>query len=94
MKIVALFPLVLLAACDVNNDASNDQLTVEYNQQQIERGAQEAASTARSVAAGVGNVAQSAGRAIENEVGDIDVDVNVSRDRSNAEQSGAAENKQ
>jgi hypothetical protein len=72
-------PLLALAACDVNNDAANDQIGVQYDEQAIENGAAAAARTAKEVGSGVGNVASSAGRAIKNEVGDIDVDVTRTR---------------
>jgi len=75
-------PLVLVAACNVENDAGNDQVTLEYNQQRIEETAAETAATAKEVASGVGNVAASTGRAIKKEVGDIDVDVDVTRNKS------------
>jgi len=75
-----LLPLLALAACNVDNDAANDQVRVEYNEQKIEDAASDAARTARDVASGVGNVAAASGRAIKKEVGDIDVDVDVRRD--------------
>ena len=78
---IALALLLGAAACNVENDAANDQLTLEYNRQRIEDAARDAAATARNVAASVGNVADSTGRAIGNEVGDIDVDVDVTRNR-------------
>jgi hypothetical protein len=72
-------PLFALGACSVDNDAANDQIGVQYDQERIENGAAAAARTAREVGSGVGNVASSAGRAISNEVGDIDVDVTRTR---------------
>jgi hypothetical protein len=72
-------PLLALAACNVDNDAGNDSVTLDYDQERIENGAAAAAATAREVGSGVGNVASSAGRAISNEVGDIDVDVTRTR---------------
>jgi hypothetical protein len=72
-------PLLGLAACNVDNDAANDQMRVDYDQERIENGAAAAARTAREVGSSVGNVASSAGRAIKNEVGDIDVDVTRTR---------------
>lgn len=84
-KILAL-PLLVLGACNVDNDTKNDQLSVEYNQQRIEGAAKDAGDAAKEVASGVANVATSTGRAIEKEVGDVDVNVNVSRDRSENKQ--------
>jgi hypothetical protein len=82
MRIILALPLLALAACDVDNDSANDQMTLQYNQQKIEDAAAAAARGTRDVAAGVGNVAASAGRAARNEIGDIDVDVDVTRNRS------------
>jgi hypothetical protein len=83
MRTIIALPLLLAsaAACSVDSDGSNDQVTLEYNEQRIRDGARKAGRTARDVASGVGNVAESTGRAIGNEVGDIDVDVDVRRNR-------------
>jgi hypothetical protein len=78
IALVLALPLLTVAACSVDNDAANDQMTLEYNQQRIE----DAARTAREVGSGLGNVAATTGRAISNEVGDIDVDVDVTRNKS------------
>ena len=75
---LALVPLAL-AACNINSDAGNEQVTLEYNKQQIRDTAVKARDTAKNLAAGIGNVAGATGRAIRNEVGDVDVDVNVKR---------------
>lgn len=82
MRIIFALPLLTAAGCNVDNDAANDQVRVDYNQQRIEDAARSAARTAKEVGSGVGNVAASTGRAIRNEVGDIDVDVDVTRNRS------------
>ena len=82
MRIIFAIPLLMTAACSVDNDSGNEQVTLEYNEQRIEDAASDVANTAREVGSGVGNVAESAGRAVKNEVGDIDVDVDVSRNRS------------
>ena len=81
MRILFALPLLAAAACSVDNDAANDQMTLQYNQERFEDAARDAARAGRDVASGVGNVASTTGRAIRNEVGDIDVDVDVSRDR-------------
>ena len=83
MRIIFAIPLLMTAAaCSVDNDSGNEQVTLEYNEQRIEDAASDVADTAREVGSGVGNVAESAGRAIKNEVGDVDIDVDVSRNRS------------
>lgn len=78
-------PVLLLGGCSVDNDAANDQVRVEYNEERIE----DAAESARNVARGVGNVAAASGRAIRNEIGDFDVDVDVRRDRDGGNVSNA-----
>ena len=75
MRLILAFALLAPAACSVDNDTTNDQMTVQYNQQRIEK----AARTVRDVGAAAGNVAATTGRAIRNEVGDVDVDVDVRR---------------
>lgn len=77
-------PLLMLAGCNVDSDAANDQVRLDYDQERIENAARAAAGTAREVGSAAGNVAATTGRAIEKEVGDIDVDVDVSRNRSDA----------
>ena len=86
MRSALALPLLVLAACNVDNDSANDQMTVEYNQERIEDAASDAARTARDVASGAGNVIGATGRAVANEVGDIDVDVDVSRNRDGNQQ--------
>ena len=82
VRILIGLPLLALGACNVDNDTTNDQVRVEYNQQKIESAAKKAARTTRDVASSVGNVAETTGRAIKNEVGDIDVDVDVRRNKA------------
>jgi hypothetical protein len=81
MRIMLALPLLLVAGCNLNNDEANDQMTLEYNQQRIEDAAATAANTAEEVGSSIGNIAESTGAAISNEVGDIDVDVNINRDK-------------
>ena len=83
-------PLLLApAACNVDSDSANDQMTLEYNEQRIRDAAAATARTARDVGAAAGNVAATTGRAIGNEVGDVDVDVDVRRNRPGPEQNEA-----
>ncbi|HEX8643790.1 MAG TPA: hypothetical protein VF702_07735 [Allosphingosinicella sp.] len=82
MRILLALPLLAVAACNFDNDAQNDQMTLEYNQERIEDAARDAARGARDVARGASNVVGETGRAISNEVGDIDVDVDISRNKA------------
>ena len=89
MKLYVLAPLLMLAGCDVDNDAANDHVSVNYDEQRIKKAAKDAGRAAKEVGSGVGNVASSTGRAIKNEVGDVDVDVDVSRKRTETNSSAA-----
>ena len=82
MRMIFVFAMMMAAGCDLDSDAANEQVTLEYDREKIKKTAREAAHTAKEVGAGVGNVAISTGRAIKKEVGDVDVDVDVSRNRS------------
>jgi hypothetical protein len=81
MRFILALPLLIVGACNVENDPANDQVSVEYDQNRIEDAAAATARTAKEVGSSLGNVAASTGRAIKNEVGDVDVDVNVRRER-------------
>jgi hypothetical protein len=90
MRLIFALPLLALAGCDVDNDSANDQVRLDYNQQRIEDAAAATARAAEEVGSGVGNVAASTGRAVSNEIGDIDVDVDVKRNRDAAANEAAA----
>ena len=79
MRIIFAFPLLLAAACSVDSDSANDQVTFDYDEQQIENAADSVGNAAGQAVSDLGNAAQDAGRAIEDGVGDIDVDVDVNR---------------
>lgn len=82
MRMIPAMALLMLGACNVDNDAANEQVRLDYDRERIENAARTAAGTAREVGAAAGNVASTTGRAIRNEVGDIDVDVDVTRNRT------------
>lgn len=73
--------LVLLApaACGVVSDSANEQVTLQYNKQEIRDRAVQAGQTAKNLAVSAGNVAAATGRAVQQEVGDVDVNVDVKR---------------
>jgi len=75
MRLVLALPIFALAACQVTEDDSNDQVTVQYNEE-----------VAANAAEDIGNAAEEAGRAIANGAGeavdtvrnvDVDVDTNT-----------------
>lgn len=82
MRLIFALPLLALTGCNVDSDSTNDSVRLEYNEQRIRDAAAATARAAEEVGSGVGNVAASAGRAVRNEVGDVDVDVDVTRNRS------------
>ena len=82
MRKFALLPLLMLAACNVENDEQNDQVTLEFDQDVIENTASELGDAAGQAANQIGDAAENAGQAIEDEVGDIDVDVDINRNKA------------
>lgn len=81
MRALGIAVLLVVAGCDVRNDRDNDEVTVKYDEARIKESAATAGRAAREVATGVAHVAKDTGRSIKREVGDVDVDVKVSRDR-------------
>ena len=79
MRIVPIAMLLALAGCDVANDPEKDQVTVTYDEARIKDAADTTKRTAREVGTGVVNVTKGTARVIKKEVGDVDVDVKVSR---------------
>ena len=79
MRIVYALPLLLVSACNVNNDTANDQVTLEYNEEAARDTAAAAANQAQEIGGHISNDVQEAGAAVKNEVGDVDVDVDVNR---------------
>jgi hypothetical protein len=80
MRILIAAPLLLLGACNVDRDAGNDTTTVSFNEDVAENTLQDVGNAAENIGGAIANdVSESADR-VKNEVGDVDVDVNVSRD--------------
>jgi hypothetical protein len=79
---IVAFPLLLLAACAVESDSQNDEVTLEVDEGQIENTAEDLGNAAEEAASELGNAAGQAGRALENEVGDIELDVDINRNKS------------
>jgi len=76
MRHLALTPLLLVAACNVENDAQNDQTKITIDREGIGNAAESFGNAAEDTADQLGR----AGKAIGNEVDKIDVDVDVRRD--------------
>lgn len=82
MRAILVLAMLSLAGCNVDNDPANDEVTVKYDEARIKKTAATAERTAKDVGTGIANVAKGTGEAIKREVGDVDVDVKVSRNRS------------
>jgi hypothetical protein len=80
MRLILPAALLLLTACGVDNDPANEKVTVTYDREKINK----AGRAAKDVAVSAGNVAKTTGKAIKKEVGDVDVDVKVSRNKGDA----------
>ena len=83
MRVIFIAALLMLAACDVDNDPANEKITVRYDRELIKKSAADAGRTAKAVATGAANVAKDTGRAIKREVGDVDVKVTRNRAEQN-----------
>ena len=76
-------PLALLCACSVQRDPANDTTTVSFNEDVAANTAEDVGAAAQNLGQDIANDAQRTADKIENRVGDVDVDVNVSRDGHN-----------
>lgn len=72
MRMIALLPLALLAACQVSE--GNNSVTVSYNEDVAENAAADIANGVEEAAEAVTNGAREAGATIRNTDVDIDVD--------------------
>lgn len=79
MRAALVIPALLLGACQVTKDDANDSVTVEYNQDLAENAAADVANTAGTIGADIANDVERTGDKVANEVGDVDVDVDVTR---------------
>jgi hypothetical protein len=82
MRALAAAAILAVCGCEVENDPAEDRVTVQYDEARIKKSAATAGRAAKDVATGVANVAEGTGKAIKREVGDVDVDVKISRKRS------------
>lgn len=73
MRLIALMPIALLAACQVSE--GNNSVTVSYNEDVAENAAADIANGVEEAAEAVTNGAREAGATIRNT--DIDVDVDT-----------------
>jgi hypothetical protein len=79
MNLIVAIPLVFAAACSVETNPQNDQTTIRYDPSPVVNVAADVGNAAEESISDIDNATERAGRAIEN-VGDIDVDLDVRRD--------------
>lgn len=79
MRILMAAPLLLLAACNVDRDAGNDTTTVSFNEEVAANTLEDVGNTAENIGGAIANEAEQTAAKVENKVGDVDVDVDVSR---------------
>ena len=80
MRILFAVPLLLLGACQVTKD--DNSTTVSFNQDVAENAAADAGNFAENVGGMIANDVDQTADKVKNEVGDVDVDVNVTRNDS------------
>ena len=80
--LMAIIPLVALAACNVTKDGANDQVTLEYNADTVEDAVADVGNAADEAATEVGQAAKDIGNKVENT--DIDVDVKTDGEKAQA----------
>jgi len=85
MRILLAAPLLLLGACNVDRDAGNDTTTLSFNEAVAENTAEDIGNAAENLGGAIANEAEETAAKVKNEVGDVDVDVNVTRDKDTHE---------
>ena len=80
MRILFAVPLLMLGACQVTKD--DNSTTVSFNEDVAENAAADAGNFAENVGGMIANDVDQTADKVKNEVGDVDVDVNVTRNDS------------
>lgn len=75
MRIIALLPLLALAACQVTKDDANDTITAEFNQDAAENGLMDAGNLAENVGEAIANDVEETADKVQNV--DVEVDTNT-----------------
>ncbi len=81
VRVLAVAVLMALGGCDVASEPDKDQVTVKYDEERIRKTAAETRRTAEDLGTSAANIAKGTARVIKDEVGDVDADVKVNRDR-------------
>ena len=80
MRILLAFPLLLVTACNVSRDADNGTTTVSFDENSAKNAVEDAGQAAENIGGAIANDVEQTADKVQNKVGDVDVDVNVSRD--------------
>ena len=79
MRILLAVPLLVLGACNVDRDAGNDTTTVSFDESAAANAADDVGDAAQNIGSAIATDVEQAADKVQNEVGDVDVDVDVSR---------------
>ena len=79
MRILFAVPLLLLGACQVSKD--DNSTTISFNEDVAANAAEDVGSAAENLGSAIANEAEATADKVENKVGDVDVDVNVTRNK-------------
>jgi hypothetical protein len=82
MRILFAAPLLLLGACNVDRDSGNDTTTVSFNEDVAQNTLEDAGNFAENVGGAIANDVSEGADKVQNKVGDVDVNVDVSRNTS------------
>jgi hypothetical protein len=79
MRLFIAAPILLLCACNVDRDAGNETTTLSFNEAVAQNTLEDVGETAENIGGAIANEAEQTVDKVENKVGDVDVDVNVTR---------------
>jgi hypothetical protein len=82
MRLLIAAPLLLLGACNVDRDSGNETTTLSFNEAVAQNTLEDAGDTAKNIGGAIANDVEQTAAKVENKVGDVDVDVNVTRNGS------------
>ena len=79
MRLFIAAPILLLCACNVDRDAGNETTTLSFNEAVAQNTLEDVGETAENIGGAIANEAEQTVDKVENKVGDVDVDVDVTR---------------
>ena len=79
MRMLIAVPLLMLGACNVDRDATNDTTTVSFDESAAKNTAEDVGAAAENIGGAIANDVEKTADKVQNKVGDVDVDVDVSR---------------